>query len=41
MKLLRRRWLSSTAIVLFGLDFYTVAGAQVALPEITVTSPRA
>ncbi len=41
MGLLRRRWLSSTAICLFSLDFSagTPAAAQEALPEITVTSP--
>ena len=41
MGLLRRRWLSSTAICLFSLDFSagTPATAQEALPEITVTSP--
>lgn len=39
MGLLRRRWLSTTAILLFGLDFSGVVVAQEVLPEITVTSP--
>ena len=41
MRSSRRRWLSSTAIFIFGLDIAagTTALAQEVLPEITVTSP--